>query len=674
MRPPMHRKARFVAASVVLAISAIASLSSCSGASSPAANKASPPEISPPAGSYPLTGFVVRLSSATPGAELRYTTDGSTPDASSLLYDEAAGLVLAASATVKAVAIKPGLDRSDATAAAYALADSGKTVHGRVLFGDSPMPEIVPGLPVINGYQDGKFYTGITSFYDLATGNYTVSGFPATGGLSLSFTFFASGRVHASINYNLAGNYLAAYPNYPDSTKVDAATFDSANSFDCQAYALIHMSSPADNLEPIPEADTRGSEVSPLTFNWDPVPKATAYKYYVYHYDASNAWKDSPIALSSTSDTTLTMNLPALPTGEYYRFYVTAYDKDQKIAGIFNRTCLKGSESWGISPFYEFTVTTAKAAASKPVFSPAPATMPAGAPLVVKLTCSTSGEIRYTLDGSMPTAASWLYDVTARIPISAATTIRAATFPSDPAMAPSNVVSGDYSFTSNGVCFSGKVRFNGAEINTITSAEPIIYAYDSNSNADVDSLASYYDAASSSYYVANMPSSGAYVLVVKFGHNLILGGEFTSSSSIADISAVGTTLDLAAIQAIRMISPRDNATAFNYAYSSGGPADISLYDASPTVSWDAVPGAVKYRFYIYQAADETPGTQTYVGSYVADATTTSISTSLASSDSTRHYILSSFGAYSDSACTVKIGSYSNVTINTLGSTLSFKVK
>jgi hypothetical protein len=673
MKPSTVHGKRYAAASIILAISAIISLSSCPSSSSPAVNKASAPEISPPEGSYPATGFVVRLSSATAGAELRYTTDGSTPDASSRLYDKNAGLALAASATVRAVAIKSGLDQSDATTAAYTLADGGKTVHGRVLYGDSPMPEIVPGLPVINGYQEGDYLTSITSFYDLATGYYAVTGFPATGALSLSFTFFASGRTHTSINYNLAGNYRAAYPNYPDTTKIDAATFDSTQSFDCQAYALIRMSSPADNLEPIAEADARGSHASPLAFAWDPVPKATVYKYYVESYSASDAWKDRPIALTSTPDTTLTLNLPALSTGEYYRFYIDAYDKDQKIAGIFYRTCLKGTDSWTISPFYEFTVSSARAAASAPVFSPAPGAVPAGAPLVVTLSCATPGEIRYTTDGTTPTATSLLYDATAKIPISAATTISAAAFPTDPALAPSNVASGEYSFTSSGVRFSGKVRFNGADISAVTSVEPSIYAYDSESYVDVDSLASYYDAASSSYFVAGMPSTGAYVLVVKFGHNLTLGGEFTSSSAIADIAAVGSTLDLAATQAIHMTSPRDNATAFNYTHSSGGPADVSSYDASPTVSWEAVPGAKKYRFYLFLAADDGSGDQPFLGNYEADAPTTSTELDLSPSDATHHYILSSFYAYADAACTIEIGRYSNVTMNTIGSSLSFKV-
>ena len=47
------------------------------------------------------------------GAEIRYTTDGSTPTAESNLYSEAFSLT--ASTTVKAIAIKDGVSSSVAT-------------------------------------------------------------------------------------------------------------------------------------------------------------------------------------------------------------------------------------------------------------------------------------------------------------------------------------------------------------------------------------------------------------------------------------------------------------------------------------------------------------------------------------------------------------------------------
>lgn len=45
------------------------------------------PVIAPPGGDYPSPPVIV-MSCATPGAEIRYTTDGSTPNKNSTLYTE----------------------------------------------------------------------------------------------------------------------------------------------------------------------------------------------------------------------------------------------------------------------------------------------------------------------------------------------------------------------------------------------------------------------------------------------------------------------------------------------------------------------------------------------------------------------------------------------------------
>lgn len=66
------------------------------------------PVFTPVAGNYLVASLDVTLSSATEGAEIRYTTDGSTPTASSTLYVD--GIVLPQGATtVKLLATKAGL-------------------------------------------------------------------------------------------------------------------------------------------------------------------------------------------------------------------------------------------------------------------------------------------------------------------------------------------------------------------------------------------------------------------------------------------------------------------------------------------------------------------------------------------------------------------------------------
>jgi len=73
----------------------------------------------------PVAGAVaenstVALSTSTEGAEIRYTLDGSTPGASSTLYD--GPIIIDVAKTIKAIAIKAGMNPSTVFSAAYTIA------------------------------------------------------------------------------------------------------------------------------------------------------------------------------------------------------------------------------------------------------------------------------------------------------------------------------------------------------------------------------------------------------------------------------------------------------------------------------------------------------------------------------------------------------------------------
>ena len=80
------------------------------------------PEISPNGGSF--TGSQkVTITCATEGAEIYYTTDGSTPTTSSTLYSEP--ITLTATTTIKAIAVKDGMADSAVTTASFTKSTSG---------------------------------------------------------------------------------------------------------------------------------------------------------------------------------------------------------------------------------------------------------------------------------------------------------------------------------------------------------------------------------------------------------------------------------------------------------------------------------------------------------------------------------------------------------------------
>ncbi len=83
------------------------------------------PTITPPGGTFagPVT---VTLETATPGATLRYTTDGTTPTETSTLYT--GPFAVTASGTVQARGLAPGLQASAVASATFAIGGGGASV------------------------------------------------------------------------------------------------------------------------------------------------------------------------------------------------------------------------------------------------------------------------------------------------------------------------------------------------------------------------------------------------------------------------------------------------------------------------------------------------------------------------------------------------------------------
>ncbi|MFC1421071.1 chitobiase/beta-hexosaminidase C-terminal domain-containing protein [Streptacidiphilus sp. N8-3] len=83
------------------------------------------PTFSPAGGSF-TSAQTVTLADSTSGASIRYTTDGSTPTASSTLYSSA--LSITATTTVKAIGIKSGSTNSAVASATYTITTAPSTV------------------------------------------------------------------------------------------------------------------------------------------------------------------------------------------------------------------------------------------------------------------------------------------------------------------------------------------------------------------------------------------------------------------------------------------------------------------------------------------------------------------------------------------------------------------
>ncbi|MHC4715318.1 MAG: chitobiase/beta-hexosaminidase C-terminal domain-containing protein, partial [Planctomycetota bacterium] len=97
--------------------------------------KVETPQFSPAPGSYPSPQSV-SISCATSGAQIRYTTNGSTPTGGSPLYT--GPISVTSSKTLKAIALKSGMADSDIATGAYII-----DMVGPVVSGLSTLPTVV---------------------------------------------------------------------------------------------------------------------------------------------------------------------------------------------------------------------------------------------------------------------------------------------------------------------------------------------------------------------------------------------------------------------------------------------------------------------------------------------------------------------------------------------------
>ena len=108
------------------------------------------PAFSVPSGYYtaPVT---VTISTATDGASVHYTTDGSDPTASSTLYTEP--VTVSTTTTVKAIATKDGMDNSPVASATYTFTTEVANIAGFNALANNTTAKITGAVTVV--YQNG---------------------------------------------------------------------------------------------------------------------------------------------------------------------------------------------------------------------------------------------------------------------------------------------------------------------------------------------------------------------------------------------------------------------------------------------------------------------------------------------------------------------------------------
>jgi hypothetical protein len=412
------------------------------------------PTFSPVAGTYSSTQSV-SISSATSGASIFYTLNGTTPNTtaggSTVLYSSP--ITIGSTTTVKAIATASGFSASNVTTAVYTISASTGTINFGSGFAAGGM--IFNGSAALNNTRlritDGGTIEAASAWYSTPvsvsafTNDFSFQITPGTSPTADGFAFVMQANNTAALGP--VGGGLGYGPPNAGSTAANSILKSIAIKFDLYGNSgetanstglYINGASPT-----TPYVDLTGSGIdlhSGHVFNvhmtYDGANLAMTVTDATTAATFAQSW---PITIASTIGS---------PTA--YFGFTGGTGGLTAIQEIISWTCMSGSP-------------TAPPAAT-PTFSPVAGTY--ASTQSVTISDATAGaSIYYTTDGSTPTTSSTKYTV----PISVATTTAIKAIATAPGFSASAVASASYTITasSTGIAFgngftpSTGLQFNG---------------------------------------------------------------------------------------------------------------------------------------------------------------------------------------------------------------------
>ena len=415
---------------------------------------AATPSITPPGGSF-SSAQTVTLASATVGASIRYTLDGSTPGTGSALYT--APLSLSSHATLKAIAFAVGKNPSTVASASFSfgggLSQGGVDASGgAVLWFNAGSTVDWVDLHVNAGsgpqnlrmrYNAGAarheafvaaasgstlnysftYYRPSVGAADTGAYSYRVGGdggctgsvatpsfTPPAGSYSTAQSVvLASSTAGAEVRYTVDGSPpSASSPLYSGAIAVNAhATL--------KAIALKGCMAPSPVASAVYQIGGGGgyargvSELGASATIW--FQPAATMEYVIVHYALGNASEDGPQMAHNAAVGRWEFTVAPTRPGAVLNYWFTY----KALGGVQLD-----------SPRYALTLGGGLAG---PVFSPAPGTYATAQQVTLANAPGVSGVIRYSTDGMAPTQQSPLYS--APLNVDRSKTIYATTFTLD---------------------------------------------------------------------------------------------------------------------------------------------------------------------------------------------------------------------------------------------------
>ncbi len=379
------------------------------------------PSFNPPAGSYNQPQAVT-ISSATAGASIYYTLDGSYPSVSGLKY--LTPVTINSSGAIRAIAIKSGMAQSSDSSAAYVIKAAAPAFNPPAGTYDSPQSVTISSATAGSIIR----YTTDGSNPSLVNGHTYSTPLTVSENSSLKAIAIKTGMANSDIS-QAAYSIKTAAPVM----SLETGSYEGDQSITITtATAGASIRYTTDGSEPSSTAGTLYSTAVSVTATT--TLKAIAYK---------NNMLDSAVTVKTYSIKTAAPVLsPAAGTYEGPKpiaitcatagavIYYTTDGSTPTISSAQYGAPFNIDSSQTIKAFAQkagldaSTITTASYIISvpAPAFAPAPGTYQNAQ--TVTLTCAMNGaSIHYTTDASTPTAASAQYS--SAITVSTTTTIKA---------------------------------------------------------------------------------------------------------------------------------------------------------------------------------------------------------------------------------------------------------
>ena len=404
---------------------------------------AATPVFSPVAGTYSAAQSV-KITSATTGATIYYTVNGTTPTTASTKYT--AAIAVAASESIKAIAIATGSTTSAVASAAYVIEKPAATPVFSLSAGTYATAQSVK---ITDATADGTiYYTTNGATPTTASTKYTAA-ITVAASETIKAIAVATGYTASAI---ATANYTIASPAAKPAFSIAAGTYSTAQSVqisDATPGATIYYT-------------TNGATPTPASAVYKSAVNITATGY-LQAIAVANGFTTSPVAsalYSIGTDVTATPVLSPAP-GAYstpqtvtitdatpgavitYSIGIGSVVNTYTYTGPFTVSSTEYIAFDAIAPGYTrsaalesiYTIGTVPA----PQFSPAAGTY-STAQLVNIYDITPAATIYYTTDGATPTTASAVYS--APVVVTANETIRA--FAAAPKLTSSAAVSAAY--------------------------------------------------------------------------------------------------------------------------------------------------------------------------------------------------------------------------------------